>query len=275
MILTNDKGFEMGDFRSIHDLTEWLDTKGVSATFRGHRTESLSPESKWAGVVYDDARELLQSGWSIESEKLNAMLNVADMKAKPMPAQKFGYGVVGFAPVVPLVLAGVPQNMLTKVKALGRDKVITVNKSISYNCGASSEEIEKESVKALAIVRRLEKVGYAVNLNVVWGVSSRNGGNGTRYLWKVRVKAANERMNISKVAFPLVNPAFLRRIMFSVLEKWDGTPDSFTCGYGYPIPDSMAEGMLGKKEILLPAFIDRKLSEIRDPAELANALNIQ
>lgn len=273
-VTTIDRNTELGEFKTIRELTQWLDDTPEGATWRGRRLSSHDSDTEFYGVPYDEARTLLVEGWTVESEKLSAMLKVADSKAKPNMSRSFGVGVVGFAPIVPLALAGVPQNMITQIKKIGRDKVITVNKSISYNCGVSTSTIEEESVKALAIVRRLERCGYAVNLNIVWGVSSQGHGNGTRYLWKVRVKNANERLNLSKMSFAMVNPAFLRRIMFNVLEKWEGVPYSFYDGYGRPIPDTMLESFCGK-EVTLPAFISERLSSIRDVSELANALNIQ
>lgn len=264
---------EQGDFTSIYDLTSWLKAKGINSAFSTRSLSSQSEDTGFHGVPYDEAMHMLTTGWQVESEKLRTMLQTSELRAKPKRSPQFGLGVVGYAPIVPLALAGVPQNMVTKVLKVGRDKVITVNKSISYHCGISTREIERESAKALALVRRLEQCGYSVNLNVVWG--ARCSGIKQEYIWKVRVKNANERLNLSKVSFPMVNPAMLRRIMFSVMEKWDGMPMRYTDSYGSPMADTKLESMLGNREVLLPAFIHQRLMDIRDVDELANSLNIR
>jgi len=66
-------------------------------------------------------------------------------------------------------------------------------------------------------------------------------------------------MNISKLAFPLVHPSMLRRLMFKYLEVTDLiTNRDFANGYGSPIED--ADVVLEKGELLIPKYF--KESEI-------------
>nr|UVM95707.1 MAG: hypothetical protein [Bacteriophage sp.] len=67
-----------------------------------------------------------------------------------------------------------------------KQKIITLNKSISYSAYTTTEQIEDESVKAMQIVKRLESQGYRCNLNIVLGVFK-----GTRrFIVKICIKRA-------------------------------------------------------------------------------------
>ena len=52
---------------------------------------------------------------------------------------------------------------------------------------------------------------------------------------KVRIKNSSERLNLSKVSFPLVHPSFLRRICFKWIETNEHATTLFNHGYGVPL----------------------------------------
>lgn len=125
-------------------------------------------------------------------------------------------GVQDYQAVVPLYLMGVPNNMVTKKMVPMKQKVITLNKSIDYNAGVSADDIMDESIKAMQIVKKLEAQGYRCNLNIVLGTSA----GSKQFIIKVRIKSANEKLNISKLALPLVHPSMLRRLFFRFIEVY-------------------------------------------------------
>src|SRR5699024_11437952 len=73
---------------------------------------------------------------------------------------------------------------------------------------------------------------------------------------------SNEKLNISKLAFPLVNPSMLRRLFFRFIEVYPNVTNSFVCGYGRPA-DSDEIRKIFKNEYLLPNFIRKDRSEER------------
>ena len=85
-------------------------------------------------------------------------------------------------------------------------------------------------------------------------------------LIKFKIKSANERLNISNVAFPLIHPSFLRRIMFKVIEHSPIFTPPFTNSYGRVVQvDEFVEvykNML-KGEYLIPIDVTGKSKEKR------------
>ena len=112
-----------------------------------------------------------------------------------------------------------------------KQKVITITKNISYSTFISKETIENESIKVLQLVNNLEKQGYRVILNVTMICEKYN----IVLCNKVRIKNASERLNLSKVSFPMVHPSYLRRIMFKWIETFEYTTKKFDMCYGKPM----------------------------------------
>lgn len=152
--------------------------------------------------------------------------------------------VQGYQAVVPLYLNGCPQNMVNSKMVSVKQKIITLNKSVSYSAYTTTRQIEDESVKAMQIVKRLESQGYRCNLNIVLGVFK-----GTRrFIVKIRIKNANEKLNVSKLAFPMVHPSMLRCLFFRFIEVYPKVTSVFSYGYGHPIKGGALREFLDKIE---------------------------
>jgi hypothetical protein len=78
------------------------------------------------------------------------------------------------------------------------------------------------------------------------------------------VKNATEKLNLSKLAFPLVHPSMLRRLYLRWLEVFPGVPKSFVGGYGHPMSiDEMKDVVdFEKAEYILPAKITADVDNI-------------
>ena len=173
-------------------------------------------------------------------------------------------------PIVPLYLMGVPNNMMSRKMVPMKQKIVTLNKSFDYNCRVKVEQIIDESIKALRIIQKLESQNYRVNLNIVIGVS---GGIGRyadeKYFIKIRLKSANEKLNISKLSFPMVHPSMLRRLYFRFMEVHPGVSEHFRTGYGTPQQPQMLRA-IWPDDILLPQFINKDIEKINTLEDLEN-----
>jgi hypothetical protein len=106
----------------------------------------------------------------------------------------------------------------------------------------------------LQLVNRLEKQGYRVNLNVIFGTSKRN-----QVITKVRIKNASQRLNVKQVAFPLVHPSMLRRIILAVWERSkECSYRGFELGYGQAMGIDMIKQYLNKNEYLIPNVLEEQ-----------------
>ena len=129
-------------------------------------------------------------------------------------------------------------------------------------------------IKTLQIINKLESQGYRCNLNVFWCISEKSlrySLNCKIIAVKIKVKSSSEKLNISKLAFPLVHPSMLRRLLFRFIEVYPNVTKGFFGCYGYPVMDEIMKNANFHKngEYYLPAFIKKDISEISSIDDLA------
>lgn len=219
-------------FESILDMQAYLKQTESNERFA---KESRTGSSNFTGTKsYEEAEHLLIHGDTANASKLEAKLATITKSIGGQNKTKFYNDVVGFNANVPRYLQGMPQNMINSKRVVVKQPTITLLKSISYSCWWSTEQIINESVKALSIVHKIEQAGTRVNLDILW--TDREGGE--QIIYRLNVKKASERMNIAKLAFPMVNPSMLRRICFGALEvETLDKPSDWRFGYGTPVID--------------------------------------
>lgn len=149
--------------------------------------------------------------------------------------------------------------MITKKMMPVKQKIIILNKSIDYKDSVSAGQIIEGSIKEMQIIKKLEAQGYRCNLNIVFGTTA--GYPSRQFVVKVRIKSANEKLNVSKLAFPLVHPSMLRRLFFRFIEVYPNITDAFVGGYGSPATSTEMRKIF-KGEYLLPNFIRKDVNKI-------------
>lgn len=200
----------------------------------------------------------MKNGWYEMAETLTQKLKVATKHDAPVMKQRNVLSVSGYQPVVPLYLAGVPTNMINKQMVAVKSKIINVTKLVNYNCGISTKQIEDESIKALQIVKKLEAQGYRCNLYIALGVEEDK-----QIVCKVKIKNANERLNVSKLAFPMVHPSMLRRLFFRFIEVHPEVTKQFVWGYGRPMKfNDMKQAF--PNDIVIPSILTVDVDKIKD-----------
>lgn len=257
---------EVIQFDSLKEFYDYLCVTPFNEAFRWSNHASVSGSESFTKTKnFEEAVELFKNGWSDIASMLVQKLKVIESKTETMMKQKNTLSVAGYQAIVPMYLNGQPNNMLNKKMVPVKQKVITLNKSIDYNGEISTEQIINESIKAMQIIKKLEAQGYRCNLNIVLGSSERSKA----FYIKVRIKSANEKMNVSKLAFPLVHPSMLRRLFFRFIEVYPNVTKDFTYGYGKPAKSSDLRSVF-KNEYLLPNFIKKDVNTIKSIDELEN-----
>lgn len=248
------------DFRSISDLLQFIESNDPFPQFERYRNDGFygcqsMNTTRNARLFtetesFEEAKDLLLHGWEYKTKEIKRQLKDSlEYKTK----QRTVYDVVGFQCSVPRYLQGIPTNMVNKKNIIQKNKVITINKCISYDCGVDVKEITKQSVKLLRLVKQLESQGVRINLNIVHGSEK----NAVQEVVKVRIKTADQRLNLKQCTFPLIHPSMLRRIIISVTERdKECALAGFEKGYGYPINYAELRSYTNKGEYLIPAFID-------------------
>lgn len=191
-----------------------------------HDMENYDMNENWHGVKsYAEALELMNSGWSEQVSKLEAVVT----ECKQRQTQKrisFQNNVHGFAPIVPLALLGVPNAMINSNYKQIRSKIITINYDMAINCGNSAEQLTKNGRELVKAILMLENGGYRVNLNIMQGYSREDSAD----ILTVRVKSANQPIDLKRICFPAMHAAFFRVIGFDWYSKFP--IGKYRSGYG-------------------------------------------
>lgn len=251
--------YEVIEYDSLKEFYDYLCETPFNDAFRWATHASVDGD-KWFTKTesFDEAVELFKNGWSDMASKLVQRLKVIESKTEPTMKPRNTLSVCGYQAIVPLYLQGVPNNMANKKMVPVKQKVITVNKQINYTCSVTTDQIVEESTKALQIVKKLEAQGLRCNLNILVGFYEPDKS----FIVKIRIKSSNEKMNISKLAFPLVHPSMLRRLFFRFIEVYPSVTKSFVGGYGCSMSPSEVKNHLAKGEYLLPNFIKKDVNTI-------------
>lgn len=118
--------------------------------------------------------------------------------------------VVGHTPNVPRFILGFPKDMInTKIKNL-KGRILNIYCDMSISCMVSANQIIEAGAKIVAAIKNLELSGYRVNLYALCSGMSGPITSGVCNMLVIKLKDASEYLNLSKISFPLIHPAFLR-----------------------------------------------------------------
>ena len=263
------------EFENIRDVVHYINSTKATSWFveSGEHSEvKAAHKVNWYGTPdFETALNMFVNGWEEKAKQIeNQFRNLKRGTAINMSHVKFTQDVVGFQPIVPNYLMGLPNSMVGTKMVMRKEKVVTLNINNSFASSVKADKIEETCLKALQLIKTIELGGCRVNLNTFYIGKVIDVIDGKRMaiynLIKFKIKSANERLNISKVAFPLIHPSFLRRIMFKVIEHSPIFTPPFTNSYGRVVQvDEFVEvykNML-KGEYLIPIDVTGKSKEKR------------
>lgn len=256
--MDNNKRATIETFDSMESFYKYLCDTPFNKAFRWESHASVENGYNFTQTKnFEEAVELMRNGWDDMASELTQKLKVATQHDAPVMKQRNVLSVQGYQPVVPLYLAGVPTNMISKQLVPAKSKVVNVTKSVDYSSSISTNTIVRESIKAMQIVKKLEAQGCRCNLFVAIGSVEKN----TSIFCKVKVKNANERLNVSKLAFPMVHPSMLRRLFFRFIEVHPSITREFVGGYGRPSTFGQLKTVF-PNDIALPAKFETDIDKI-------------
>lgn len=248
-------------FNSITEVARFIrdNEDKLTDTFKPLRKSERGRESFTGTESYDAAEDLLLHGWDEVSKEFTQ--SIKKVNTSVSFKNRNCYGVAGYQCSVPRYLQGIPTNMISNKRVPVKNKVISITKSISYNCSVRTETIKEQSLKVLKLVNKLESDGYRINLNIALVATNNSYAKKPKMVsLVVKIKDASQRMNIKQMAFPMVHPSMLRRIIFGLIER---LPECEYLGsfYGIPARNSDAK-LLFEKTYFIPAIVEEE--EITD-----------
>lgn len=253
------------EYTSISDVIDFIKNNEPKERFIEKRSGYGSIDGSYEFTQthdFEEAYDLLKQGWEEGTKRLKDKL---ETKVKSCSTkQKTIYDVAGFQCSVPRYLQGIPTNMINKKTVSQKNKVITINKNISYGAIVSVDKITEECAKVLELINNLESNGCRVNLNIIVGTTVAHGHHNYADYAKICVKQASQRLNLKQVAFPVMHPSMLRRIFFALMERYE-EGYNFAIGYGRPL-DSIKDfpkEIFRANEYYLPRFMkEKKITDI-------------
>lgn len=247
------------EIESIDNLSVYLKYAEVHSEPPYNYEQELKDKVSSLTDSLNEAIYLLENGWKDGAIKLTQGLKEKVNITNTKRVKRLKQSPIGFQVHVPNYIQGIPNSMFNHTT--NKTKAVTCNIyiDISYPADLKPQEIIDISVDNIRVINVLESNGIKVNLFSILGVTT----FGNDHLVVTKLKGSNERLNISKLAFPLMHPAYLRRILFRVLSTDTRIPETeFSVHMGYVAPISLLYSYISNN-ILLRPYGDYK-SKIQD-----------
>ena len=217
-------------FESIDELVRYLKAAPLNAKVFGSHPSSMKEGSSWNGTSsLDEAFKFLTDGWEEGYRQLLEQLKFKDLAPKVIN-RKFveRTDVIGYTPCVPRAIQGLPDSMFWGQVTPIKSKVIDIFVNVTCSASVEPDEILRRGMLVLNFINSVEKKGYRTNLYVM--ESAKCDGETTFHA--VKIKKSTEPLSLKRIAFPIANPAMLRRIWFRTLESHTDCESGWAGGYG-------------------------------------------
>jgi hypothetical protein len=237
----------------FNSFQEFLEQTRKPATSGAGSSSTKEPYEQWdMGAGYDGTVKLANEGWPEGLAKMGKAaellaLPVGDRNYEPQPLAALSGDEVD----VGLYLSSEPECMTdwTMVEAPSFGKVVKIIVNLSASAGCGAETLFRRGAAAVLLVDALESVGIRCE---VWalpksvskdGDSVEKGSRKSAMVAHVLVKAADDPVELDRLAFMLAHPAVLRRLGFRLMEQQPENSWSWSKthgGYGCPmqLPES-------------------------------------
>lgn len=253
------------EYTSLDEFYKYICDTPLNEAFRWKTLSSVTNAKSFCGTEsYEEAVQLFKNGWDSGVKQIQLALKDLPTKETQGFIQRTLYDVVGFQCSVPRYLQGIPTNMVNKKLSPVKQKVVVLNKIVNYTAGYKNYEIIKWGAETLKVIEAIERKGFRVKLNVV--IANRCGGDVE--VVKIPVKKPDERLNLSKLAFPLAHTSMFRRLGFRYIEVSPTVDGKWVYGYGAsmdkPEVQKTFEELGFKNEIVLPKFLSDAEAIVKD-----------
>ncbi len=216
-------------FNSAHEVVETSRAREMTSTafHNMHNPEQVDPDFCGGVNTFEEAEELMTRGYqpTVDRMKKEIKANVSGQGKRV----SFRNEVVGFQPIIPLALQGVPTCMVNTYMKPIKSKVLNIYYDMTASCGTSSDAIIKAGQDILAAIMELEMQGYKFNL---YAIQTYFDGK-TADMLCTKIKSANTPMDLKRISFPLTHTAYFRCIGFDWYSRFPlGT---YRVGYGHAL----------------------------------------
>lgn len=196
-----------------------------------------SLERKRIGKMYDESNEYTFSedfcGTKTQKEANKLLINGDTFTAKIIEgcdknkrfnrtANTIKQDFCGFIPNVGAVVSGSPLNMYNVKRTTYKStKVLNLVYFVGADFRTPAKTLAAAGSKLLNVVNTLEAQGYRVNLFISYHCSpriKRTWDKSKILVLSIKIKDSGKHLNVTKIAYPVAHPSFLRRHCFKWLD---------------------------------------------------------
>lgn len=209
-------------YNSANEMASDLETRQM--TSRSFHEPDYG--SSFVGASKDETYKMLREGYqpTVDALKNKTGISVSGKRFKSYN------DVVGFQPIIPNAIMGLPNSMVNSSMKPIKTKVLDIYYNMTVSCGVDSKDLIKAGQKMLGVILEMEAQGYRFNLYVTQDYY--DSGSGCDMVC-VKVKSANQPFDLKRMSFPVSHTAFFRGIGFDWYSKFPlGT---YRSGYGHSI----------------------------------------
>ena len=211
-------------YKSAQEMADDLETRQrtdsrFEDTFRAGRKD-------FVGATKEETFRMLREGYQPTVDALKGKIKV---NASGKRFKSFN-DVVGFQPIIPNAIMGLPNSMVNSSMTPIKTKVLDIYYNMTVACHVDSKDLIKAGQKMLGVILEMEAQGYRFNLYVCQDYYESSSGCD---MVCVKIKSANQPFDLKRMSFPVSHTAFFRGIGFEWYSKFPlGT---YRYGYGSSI----------------------------------------
>ena len=178
--------------------------------------------------TYDEALNMLMYGTNEGVSRMKSRVGVLQKQGIRKKQRRYE-DVVGYMPIVPNALLGIPNSMLNSERRPVNSKVITICYEPSVSSFGTQEEVFEFGCQFVNAVMNLEEQGYRVRIDYL----KSNITDGRIYFMRIPVKNENQPVNLKRLMFPLTHISMQRYLSWEWLEKLPNSRQM--SGYGHSL----------------------------------------
>lgn len=210
-------------YNSAQEIAEHLETRQVTSD--SFKSNPYSDRS-FVGASREETYRMLKEGYQPVVDALKGKI-----KANATSKRFKSYNdVAGYQPIVPNAIMGLPKAMINSSMMPIKTKVIDVYYEMTCSASTNSNDLIKAGQKMLGVIMELEAQGYRFNLYCTQGYYDSSLGCDMMCL---KVKSANQPMDLKRMSFPIAHTAFFRGMGFDWYSKFP--IGKYRPGYGCAI----------------------------------------
>ena len=218
------------EYKDFSEFKKAQDERPVQYTARSVPVREITNDSDKKCDSFEDATDLLIHGYSENVEKMVSKVNMLHKTGLAKKTKRYS-DVVGYAPIVPNAILGLPNSMMNQKRVRVNSKVITVVYAPDVPWYVSPSEVLDYGCKVIAYIMNLEKQGYRVRVEYLSSNADDTTHPKNQNILRIPLKSENNPVNVKRLAFALTHAAMQRYMVFDWLERLPNSAELYGMGY--------------------------------------------